>query len=778
VNTIVDEISGLDWDIVPKDEVMYEQVREEIKNIKSWLEYPNKNGESFMEITRSWLKDMLEVDAGVLTKVFDVGSYDFEHLEPKSGAPLLKPRGQRTMVELYARDGSSFLKEVDKFGFLAGYWQYSYQIPAHPMWFNRDEVSYLCEHPRSMSCYGYARTQAILDIVKTLHYSNLYNKKYFEELPIPDGLIGLEETNEAEMKAFMDWWNFEFKAQPHKVAAVNKKLTWTPFNITNKELQFLESQMQYYKFVISMFGLTPAELGVTDDLNRATSATQAELSKRKGIRPILKLLEKRVNEDVISEFLVDGIEFQFIYDDPAEKKAKLDNWKLELDMGVKTINEVRNELGLEPVEWGDQANTGFSQMPGEQDSFSSPEEEGQSGNYHDTRRREENDKETSRQVADKYRDDPGKKAIGSIKGLSFNPGMNEIEQMAQRYMYVGDLEQLKMGIEVESEHMTTVGYDMDVIMHIALDHLKEDPLYYSKLKRMEEKNYHVPKLSPPEVPSVGIGQFYNEPNQVLQVAKPPKVPIQGMQARNENFQDADAVKRNSSTCPQCGKNTLVLLANPDDAKYGDPLYKCNNCGWTGGRSEVLNDEVLSNFEETLMTNPYEQPEHADWSPKNYSKDRKKDMDMTFKEFVGFEFEKSLTFASGYVESAEYKKMLGKYLADYDEHIIHNIIEVLRDAVAMQKTPNQISNEINQLIRDPKRSDMIARTEIIRITNEGNRREMKVRGVTKVEFISAPEDGRLCSQCKEMDGKHFSINKKNSFPPIHPRCRCTTAEIYE
>lgn len=46
-----------------------------------------------------------------------------------------------------------------------------------------------------------------------------------------------------------------------------------------------------------------------------------------------------------------------------------------------------------------------------------------------------------------------------------------------------DSQQLKMGIKVEREHTSS---DL-VAKIIAKDHLKEDPKYYSKLKKMEAK---------------------------------------------------------------------------------------------------------------------------------------------------------------------------------------------------------------------------------------------------------------------------------------------------
>jgi len=44
-----------------------------------------------------------------------------------------------------------------------------------------------------------------------------------------------------------------------------------------------------------------------------------------------------------------------------------------------------------------------------------------------------------------------------------------------------DSKELSMGIKVEQEHTS----DKDKAKQIALDHLTEDPKYYSKLKKME-----------------------------------------------------------------------------------------------------------------------------------------------------------------------------------------------------------------------------------------------------------------------------------------------------
>lgn len=57
-----------------------------------------------------------------------------------------------------------------------------------------------------------------------------------------------------------------------------------------------------------------------------------------------------------------------------------------------------------------------------------------------------------------------------------------------------DPEQLRMGIQVEKEHETTLGTsDIRVLAKIAIDHLREVPDYYTKLKSVEQSAKSIPE---------------------------------------------------------------------------------------------------------------------------------------------------------------------------------------------------------------------------------------------------------------------------------------------
>lgn len=760
---------------------------------------------------------------------------------------------------------NSFLKEIDKFGFLKGYWQYSYQIPAHPMWFNRDEIVYSVEHPRSMSCYGYARTQAILDVIKSLHYSTLYNKKFFEETAIPDGALSLLDTNEMEMQAFRNYWNNEFKAQPHKLAVINKDIKWQPFAVSQRELEFLETQKQYFNWAISMFGLTPSELGITEDVNRATGATQAEVAKRKGIRPFLKLFEVYMNEGIIPEWQHEGIEFQFVYDDPAEKAARLANWKTELEMGVKTPNEVRIEMGMEPIEGGDLTNTQRI-VAQSQVAFSGPEtEEGREDAREDNESpdyKETVDREEGNQRKDEY--DETKRKVQNPYGDSNRPVGN----------FKSAPDQLKIGIEVEREHQASLKLTDQEVEQIARDHLAEDPEYYTKLQTVEGKSAKLDRQrygivsgaaisqedadqikrdreqmlrdqaerhSKIECPKCGkaggmethfgywicnlcgqrtnksasensakgyvmpVGQYYNDqpisqPNRPSGANFQPQNPkptnhfprdssLRTQPPRNEDAYPsrlgdsyADPSKhtfrqdKDQIHCPMCGQPTLTYIQALEGVTHD---VRCTNCGSRFNQEDILNAKLLEETSNVLHAHNATEPVSIPaWKPKGYMTKEADDMDMDAKSFAGFDIGKSIQHIDRYATSKEYFNLLHDYLGDLKKKNIKDIIDELiggmKDGLGMK----EIARKIDTHIGNRDRSELIARTEVIRLSNEGNLQRMAESGAIKAEFIAAPEDGRLCRKCAELDGKMFSVKEARGVVPVHPRCRCTFTERYD
>jgi SPP1 gp7 family putative phage head morphogenesis protein len=75
----------------------------------------------------------------------------------------------------------------------------------------------------------------------------------------------------------------------------------------------------------------------------------------------------------------------------------------------------------------------------------------------------------------------------------------------------------------------------------------------------------------------------------------------------------------------------------------------------------------------------------------------------------------------------------------------------------------------------RRAMVMARTEVIRVYTEARLNTMEQNGVpgvrADVELLTAG-DSRVCSKCKSLEGRVYTIQEARGVIPVHPQCRCT------
>ncbi len=119
--------------------------------------------------------------------------------------------------------------------------------------------------------------------------------------------------------------------------------------------------------------------------------------------------------------------------------------------------------------------------------------------------------------------------------------------------------------------------------------------------------------------------------------------------------------------------------------------------------------------------------------------------------------------------------------------------VLTDGFKRNSTIRQIEKEIDQTInlkdrlKDGKtivsanrRPNMIARTETVRLANEGLKDLYKDNGIDKVRFLAALSE-RTCPICEGLNGQVFDLNELQvgiNQPPLHSNCRCSMISVVE
>ncbi len=376
-STIVNEVASLSWEIKADDG---EGVPDSIlKLTEEWFYNPNSNDESLDQVLKPFIRDILELESGVLEKVWNL-------------------KGE--FVEMYARDGGTFTKNPNIHGVLPpsylnkedngevvdvpindryAYYQYGWLTGSRPIPFDRREIVYAIANPRADSIYGTSKVEILLDVLQLLTYGIDSNLEYFSDNNIPKGALIMEGASKEDITAFGKMWQEHLRKKDpsgkwrkyfHKMPVMNKKGEFVRVAFSNLELDLIAQQKWFTKIVWAVFGITASELGFTEDSNRATEVVQSNVFKRKAIAPLVSLIEYQFNTNIINDLpwirgtAYEGkVKFEFDKFDLQEELAKTELYEREIKAGIKTRNEIREEKNLEKKEGGDELSGTGSMSP-------------------------------------------------------------------------------------------------------------------------------------------------------------------------------------------------------------------------------------------------------------------------------------------------------------------------------------------------------------------------------------------------------------------------------
>lgn len=338
-NAIVKQCRSTEWGVIARDEeddsVMLKYA-EDLQRIETFLSYPNRMSQTFWDVWGMFLRDLLEIDSGLVFKGRNAGG---------------------ELVELFSYDAGRFLVSIDEHGIVDQYYQYSFLQPSlAPTPYDPADVVWASMNLSNHTYpYGFSPLQSIQQEVEVMIQSTRFNKEFFQNNAVPDAVVGVPMQSD-QMKAFQARWEQEIKGKPHKMLFHNTTgIDVKPLNLSNKDMEWLEGQKWYFHVVFGAYGLSPQDVGFYENSNRATGESQERITIKNAVRPYLDLIEKKINREIIPELVGhDELQFRFfVNDDVAEKWEHQKRMDL-LSRNVLTINEVRALEGLEPIEGGDE----------------------------------------------------------------------------------------------------------------------------------------------------------------------------------------------------------------------------------------------------------------------------------------------------------------------------------------------------------------------------------------------------------------------------------------
>ena len=185
-------------------------------------------------------------------------------------------------------------------------------------------------------------------------YSDEYNRRFFSQGSAPKGLLRVKgSNNEAALQQFRQQWQSMITGvmQGWKTPVVEADIEWIDMQKTNRDMEY-SSWMEYLiKVACAVYNIDPVEIGW--DISRGSGNTglfegseaeRLEHSKDKGLYPLLKFIQRKINKYIVEQLNPD-FEFVFVGMNgmSVDKELELDIKKVNSFM---TVNEIREKYDL------------------------------------------------------------------------------------------------------------------------------------------------------------------------------------------------------------------------------------------------------------------------------------------------------------------------------------------------------------------------------------------------------------------------------------------------
>jgi HK97 family phage portal protein len=221
--------------------------------------------------------------------------------------------------------------------------------------FSPDEIIHFrYPDPRDPYRNGLSPLRAAAEQVMISSEYHACKRAMIENNAIPSAIISPQEVlGEDERHRIEELWNQRFRrGGTGRVIVCEQGLQVSLLNHSMGDLAALAEYGQTRQDIANAFGVPISYL--TAETNLANLGAAQTQHMQLAIRPRLHRRDQKINETLIPLFDDSGRLFVASEDPvPANQDQQLRQQEVDLKLGVKSINKVRAERGLPPVDWGE-----------------------------------------------------------------------------------------------------------------------------------------------------------------------------------------------------------------------------------------------------------------------------------------------------------------------------------------------------------------------------------------------------------------------------------------
>jgi hypothetical protein len=341
------------------DQKTYKPTREDKRKIKYLTDFIGEGGSN----TGGWLDD----DFDTFLRKYTADSLI---LDQATFEPIRTRKGD--LVSFKATDGATFRfadhnrgfgSQIKKQGYLSQYVQLYQGRMIQEFW--PWELCFAIRNPTTnihSNGYGNSELEDLINIVTSMLFADQYNRNVFSQGSMPKGLMRVKgNVPQAQLEQFRAQWMATMAGvqNSHKIPIVNaEEMEFIDMQKTNKEMEYAKYQEYLIKLSCAIYKIDPSEINFsmsgnsqgTSGLGGDNHSEKIKFSREKGLKPILKFHQKKLNKYLIAP---QEPEFELVFVGMEAEDAENEQDMRIKSLNYKTFNEVRAEENLPGIEGGD-----------------------------------------------------------------------------------------------------------------------------------------------------------------------------------------------------------------------------------------------------------------------------------------------------------------------------------------------------------------------------------------------------------------------------------------
>lgn len=289
------QIGRSDIAVLPDDptESYDHAIQEEMEDL---LNFPNEQKDSYRSLMEPVVDDILVLDRGCISKDLDARGVphhlyfedaatirifaDWSGIDPAEPRYLFVPPGKGAPGGLLTSTNEG--------------------VPL-----TNDQLICIMANAASYR-FGLAPTQILLDTIRGDLAATEKAMALVRDVP-PPHLVNIRTSAGAgvaqkTVETFVANYDHRVAGKRELMVTAADDLQVYPLMFSLKDNQFLEWQLYLARKICAIFQISPQQIGITFDINKATAESQQQIFEDSGLVPLLLLLEEYLNREVLADF--------------------------------------------------------------------------------------------------------------------------------------------------------------------------------------------------------------------------------------------------------------------------------------------------------------------------------------------------------------------------------------------------------------------------------------------------------------------------------------------